>query len=216
VLIKNEQIESVIGRARAGLVISQIVEMLSSLKILKIFARKEVTEELALKVGRNFEIEDMPEMNEESIVRLRRMINTDEMNVEALRLALNIPENGSDVICVYITKLEREVEGRREKEEIIRAFVRGVVERALVADILRKKGKENGLRDRNEEIILGRAVMASIKENTGFDERDRKVVERFTSEVKTVGQAEEKLGEALPELMERAFEQNNPQAINAR
>jgi hypothetical protein len=82
--------------------------MLSSLKILNIFARKEVAEEVTLNVGRDFEIEDMPEMNEESIVRLRRVTSRDEMNVEVLILALNVSENGSDV-RLYITKLEREV-----------------------------------------------------------------------------------------------------------
>ncbi|MDR1474867.1 MAG: ABC transporter permease [Endomicrobium sp.] len=214
VLIKNEEIVNVIGRARTGLEIRQLVEMLSSLKILKIFARKEITEEFALNVGRNFEIEDMPEMDEESIARVSEMIKKGEMKVESLRLALKVSEEGSDVISVYITKLERELEGRREKEEIIRGLVRGVVERVLVADKLRKKGKEKGLRDRNEEIILGRALVASIKENTGFEEREREVLETFISGVKTVGEAEEKLREVLPELMEKAFDGKEAEAIN--
>jgi anti-sigma28 factor (negative regulator of flagellin synthesis) len=59
-----------------------------------------VTEEFALNVGRNFEIEDMPEMDEKSIARVKRMINKEEMKVESLRLALKLFENASDVISV--------------------------------------------------------------------------------------------------------------------
>jgi anti-sigma28 factor (negative regulator of flagellin synthesis) len=59
-----------------------------------------VTEEFALNVGSNFEIEDMPEMDEKSIARVKRMINKEEMKVESLRLALKLFENASDVISV--------------------------------------------------------------------------------------------------------------------
>ncbi|MDR1474232.1 MAG: hypothetical protein LBS38_00885 [Endomicrobium sp.] len=59
-----------------------------------------MTEEFALNVGRNFEIEDMPEMDEKSIARVKRMINKEEMKVESLRLALKLFENASDVISV--------------------------------------------------------------------------------------------------------------------
>ncbi|MDR2399983.1 MAG: hypothetical protein LBD61_06140 [Endomicrobium sp.] len=59
-----------------------------------------MTEEFALNVGSNFEIEDMPEMDEKSIARVKRMINKEEMKVESLRLALKLFENASDVISV--------------------------------------------------------------------------------------------------------------------
>ncbi|MDR1244187.1 MAG: hypothetical protein LBJ79_03285 [Endomicrobium sp.] len=71
---------------------------------------------------------------------------------------LKVSEEGSDVISVYISKIERQVEGREDKEEIKEVLVKGIIERVLVAEVLRRKNKGLGLMDKKHEIILGKAL----------------------------------------------------------
>jgi hypothetical protein len=47
----------------------------------------------------------------------------------------------SNVISVYISKIERELEGREDREEIKEVLLRSIVEKVLVAEELRRKGK---------------------------------------------------------------------------
>jgi hypothetical protein len=75
-----------------------------------------------------------------------------------LKEILKVSEEGSDVISVYISKIERQVEGREDKEEIKEVLVKGIIERVLVAEVLRRKNKGLGLMDKKHEIILGKAL----------------------------------------------------------
>ncbi|MDR3256564.1 MAG: hypothetical protein LBT18_02785 [Endomicrobium sp.] len=113
------------------------------------------------------------------------MIKNSTFDVASLEGALNISETGTDAISVYIAKLKSQA---GDTTEIIRAFVQGIVERALVA---------------------------SIQHDTGFDKTDSSILESFISEVKTIAEIQVKLNGALPDLIARAFERNDPQAINA-
>jgi hypothetical protein len=210
-------LRKVINGERTGLSIMKIVEMLSSFKILKIFANKPITVEFAFNAGRNFEIANIPridEDNEDNIVKLNEMIKSNNYDIAKLREALGISENGVDAVSVYIAKLQNQTEGKENSREIMNAFVKGIVERVLVAYILRSKDKALGLKDRNQEIILGRAIVIGIQQGTNFDKNDGRILESFGAGL-TVSGAESKLNEALPELMEQAFEQNDSNAINA-
>lgn len=213
-LINNLQLRKVINGERTGLSITQIVEMLSSFKILKIFANKPITAEFAFSAGRNFEIANIPRIDEDNIAKLNEMIKSNNYDIAKLREALGISENGVDAVSVYLAKLQNQTEGKGNSREILDAFVKGVVERALVAYILRSKDKALGLKDRNQEIILGRAIIIGIQQGTNLDKNDSRILESFVAGV-TVSEAESKLNEVLPELMEQAFEQNDPNAINA-
>jgi hypothetical protein len=213
-LINNLQLRKVINGERTGLSITQIVEMLSSFKILKIFANKPITVEFAFNAGRNFEIANIPRIDEDNIVKLNEMIKSNNYDIAKLREALGISENGADAVSVYLAKLQNQTEGKGNSREIMNAFVKGIVERVLVAHVLRVERKEFGLKDKNQEIILGRAIVIGIQQGTNFDKNDGRILNSFVAGL-TVSEAESKLNEALPELMEQAFEQNDPKAINA-
>jgi hypothetical protein len=214
VLINNLQLRKVINGERTGLSIMQIVEMLSSFKILKIFANKPITAEFVLKAAGNFEISEIPKLNEDNIVKLNEMIKSNNYDIAKLREALGISENGVDAVSVYIAKLQNQTEGNENSREIMNTLVKGIVERALVAHVLRVKRKEFGLKDKNQEIILGRAIVIGIQQNTNFDKNDGRILESFVAGLTLTG-AESKLNGVLSELIEQAFEQNNLQAINA-
>ncbi|MDR2252202.1 MAG: hypothetical protein LBD98_05245 [Endomicrobium sp.] len=213
-LINNLQLRKVINGERTGLSVTQIVEMLSSFKILKIFANKPITVEFAFNAGRNFEIANIPRIDEDNIVKLNEMIKNGTFELADLMEALSISENRVDAISVYITKLQNQTEGKENSRKIMNAFVKGIVERVLVAHVLRFERKEFGLKDKNQEIILGRAIVIGIQQGTNFDKNDGRILNSFVAGL-TVSEAESKLNEALPELMEQAFEQNDPNAINA-
>lgn len=213
-LINNLQLRKVINGERTGLSITQIVEMLSSFKILKIFANKPITVEFAFNAGRNFEIANIPRIDEDNIVKLNEMIKNGIFELADLVEALGISEDGADAVSVYLAKLQNQTEGKENSREIMNAFVKGIVERVLVAHVLRVERKEFGLKDKNQEIILGRAIVIGIQQGTNFDKNDGRILNSFVAGL-TVSEAESKLNEALPELMEQAFEQNDPKAINA-
>jgi hypothetical protein len=188
-LINNLQLRKVINGERTGLSIMKIVEMLSSFKILKIFTNKPITAEFALKAAGNFEISDIPKLNEENIVKLNEIIKSNKYDIAKLREALGISENGVDAVSVYIAKLQNQTEGKENSSEIMNAFVKGIVEKALVAHVLRVNRKEFGLKNKSQEIILGRAIVIGIQQNTNFDKNDGRILESFVAGV-TVSEAE--------------------------
>jgi hypothetical protein len=214
VLINNTELKRVIEETRTGLGISRIISMLSSMKVIKIFKSRAISREYVEGVVRNIEIKDIPEVEENGMKRIKDMVrNKDLKNIENVKEVLGIEEKGSNVISVYIKKIERELEGREDKEEIMEVLVRAIVERVLVAEELRSKGKELGLRDKNHEIILGKALIARMERGIEYDNKEKREIEEFVKGLKTEIEVEVKLNKELPELVEMGIEGNEEEAV---
>ncbi|MDR3124543.1 MAG: hypothetical protein LBU10_01515 [Endomicrobium sp.] len=87
-------------------------------------------------------------------------------------------------------------------------LVRGIIERELVAEVLRRKNKGLGLKDKNQEIMLGKALMASVERGIEYDKGDKRQIEEFVEGLKTEMEGEVKLNKELPGLMEKGKEGN--------
>ncbi|MCL1973084.1 MAG: hypothetical protein FWG57_08915 [Endomicrobia bacterium] len=200
-MISSSQFNNAITSEKSGLFISQIIEAISSMKILKMFTPEKMTPDFALNAARNFDIKDMPQMSPEQ--ELEVAIAYDAGNYREIISALDLPQ--SHPISVYITKLESQTSQMKEidKKETYDAFVSGLIEKILTAKALRKAHKPNGLQDKNYEIILGRALVFQIWENA--EGKGLEISEKqFTSNL-TKRQAENQLYAKIQELMQTAF-----------
>jgi hypothetical protein len=184
------------------------------MKVIKVFRGRVISKEYVEGVVRNIEIKDIPEVEENGMKRIKDMVrNKDLMNIENVKEVLGIEEKGSNVISVYISKIDRELEGREDREEIKEVLVRAIVERVLVAEELRSKGKELGLRDKNHEIILGKALMASMERGIEYDNKKKRETEEFVKGLKTEIEVEVKLNKELAELVEMGIEGDKEEGV---
>jgi hypothetical protein len=207
VLIENSELKKVIEESRTGLSIGELIGVLTNIKkVISIFKNRGISKEEVEGVVRNIEIKDIPEVNEEIMRGIREMVRDKDMRIENLKKILKVSEKGSDVISVYISKVEKEVEGREDKEEIEEVLVKGIIERELVAEVLRRKNKGLGLKDKKHEIMLGKALMESVERGIEYDKGDNREVEEFVEGLKTEMEVEVKLNKELAELMVRGIE----------
>lgn len=218
VMISNKALRNIIHSERSGMIINQIVEILSSAKILKLFTPADITPEFAMKAARNFSISEVPELSKiaSSETAVRELVQrAAEGKITTADLRTMLLESGvpqSNTVLVYLTKLESQVKGKTSEEaaEIFKAFTAGFVEKMLAADKLRKSFKPYGLKDRNYETILGKAMFQQLLQQT-----ESKGVSLSARNLgKTLKEAEEKLAEELNALLPKAFEANDPVAIN--
>ncbi|MCL2144533.1 MAG: metallophosphoesterase [Endomicrobia bacterium] len=211
-IIQNSMFKNAINSERSNIGINNIVKILSSVKILKVFHSKPITADFARSAARNFEITDIPNIKANNVEALQNLISAKDFSAAEFKNALGIRENAVDPVSVYLIKLESRTVNinEQDKREIIKAFMLGIIEKALAAENLRKAHKEYGLKDRNHEIILGRALFEKILHNIGNDNPDI-----TPDSFRTVKEAEEKLNETLAALMPKAFENKDAKAINA-
>ena len=203
IIINNSQLKGIINGERSGMIIGQIIETLSSFKILKMFTPEKMTDEFALKAARNFSIKDMPEITSEKAAQITALFAAN--NFEGIIKTLNLKE--SHPISVYIMKIR----SQSQDINVYNAFVTGMTEKILAADSLRKAYKSNGLQDKNYEIILGRALLLQALEKT----EGKGISVSPDSIGRTMKEAEENLYEALQSLMPKAFDNKEARAINA-
>jgi hypothetical protein len=207
VMIENSELKRVIEGSRTGLSIGDLIGILSSIKkVISIFSGRAISKEEVEGVVRNIGIEEMPEVSQEGLERIREMVRDKElMDIENLKKALSITGRGSDVVSVYIGKVERQVEGREDREEIMKVLVSSIIEKVLVVEELRREGKDLGLRDKSQEEVLGRALVKRMEK--GIEGEGKKgYVEEFVKGIKTQKEAEEKLNSELVGLKARMEE----------
>ena len=199
VMLDNSYLKQKLDGERTGLSISQIVELLSSLKILKIFP-ETINPEFALRAARNFDIKDMPEINDKKIDEITELLKKNNFKAifEETETPPAIKLSQSHPISVYIKKLN----AQENETESYNEFVKGIIEKILAAGVLRKKRKANGLQDKTYEIILGRALLLQAQNKTAGFGVSKKVSE---IEGKNMLEAEEKLYETLQPLILYAF-----------
>jgi hypothetical protein len=184
------------------------------MKVIKVFRGRVISKEYVEGVVRNIEIKDIPEVEENGMKRIKDMVrNKDLKNIENVKEVLGIEEKRSNVVSVYISKIERQLEGREDREEIKEVLVREIVERVLVAEELRRKGKELGLRDKNHEIILGKALVASMERGIEYDNKKKRETEEFVKGLKTEIEVEVKLNKELPELIVMGIEGDKEEGV---
>lgn len=203
VLLNNSQLKNIINSQKSGIAIGRIIELLSSFKILKMFTPEKMTEDFALKAARNFEISDMPETSPEKIDAIMKLYSAGDFKgiINSLNLAASHP------ISVYIMKLESQTGDIK----VYNAFVSAITEKILAAGSLRKVHKPYGLENHSYEIILGRALVLQALENS----KGKGISVDHNALGATMKEAEEKLYETLQNLMPKAFEDKEPQALNA-
>ncbi|MDR1696356.1 MAG: hypothetical protein LBR69_07010 [Endomicrobium sp.] len=206
-VIENTLLKNALDSERNAMGIRDLVEILTSVKILKVFRLRPVTEESALNAARNFEIKDIPGLDGQNIEALKALISARDFSAQDFKAALGIKENAADPVSVYLMKLKT---GTDNNAAIAKSFMLGIIEKALTADILRKYGKEYGLKDIGHETILGRALFAKVKYAIGDTAPDI-----TPDSFKTVKEAEEKLNGALAELMPKAFDDKDAKSVNA-
>lgn len=218
VMISNKALRNIINSERSGMIIHQIVEILSSAKILKLFTPADITPEFAMKAARNFDITEIPDLGKiaSSQADIKTLVQkAAQGQLSAMELKTIISESGtaqSNAVIVYLAKLESQIKGKTAEEaaEILNAFAAGFVERMLAADKLRKMYKAYGLKDKNYEIILGQALFRQILHATA----DKGVYISPDNLGKTMKEAEERLAEELNGLLPKAFDNNDAVAIN--
>lgn len=203
VLLNNSQLKNIINSQKSGIAIGRIIELLSSFKILKMFTPEKMTEDFALKAARNFEISDMPELSPEKIDAIIKLYSAGDFKgiIHSLNFAASHP------VSVYIMKLESQTGDIK----VYNAFVSGITEKILAAGSLRKVHKPYGLENHSYEIILGRALVLQALENS----KGKGISVDHNTLGSTMKEAEEKLYETLQNLMPKAFEDKDPQALNA-
>ena len=116
-------------------------------------------------------------------------------------------KNAAYPVSVYIMKLESQTGDIK----VYNAFVSGITEKILAAGSLRKVHKPYGLENHSYEIILGRALVLQALENS----KGKGISVDHNTLGSTMKEAEEKLYETLQNLMPKAFEDKDPQALNA-
>ncbi len=206
-IINNSMFKQAVSKERDAISTGAIVEILSSVKILKIFHSKPVTEDFALNAARNFDVKDIPNLNENNIEALKTLINSKDFSVADFKSALGIKNNEFDPVSAYLMKLKTQT---GNNAAVTNAFMRGIIEKALTAGVLRKAHKEYGLKDINYEIVLGRALYAKVQ----YDVSD--VQPDITPDsFKTVKEGEAKLNETIAGLMPQAFDKKDAKAVNA-
>ncbi|MCL2144098.1 MAG: hypothetical protein FWH43_01185 [Endomicrobia bacterium] len=206
VVLNNSELRKKLDERRSGLEILGIIEIISSIKILKIFPEK-ITPEFALRAARNFEVSDMPVMSSEKAIAAMKEFYENENKDDAftaLVSSLNLQQ--SHPVSVYILKLKSQMTD--DIETTSNAFVKGITEKILAANALRDANKLNdklyGLQDRTLEIILGRVLVSQILENTKGEGVSAKNEHRVKDG--TMREAEKQLYEIIQLLRPIAFE----------
>lgn len=203
VILNNSQLVEVFNLQKTGIAMSQIVDILSGFKILKMFTPQKMTPDFALSAARNFETSDMPEIDAEKINEIVNLYSAG--NFDELIASLNLPQ--AHPISVYITKIKSQT----QEADVYNSFVTGITEKILAADSLKKAHKAIGLQDKNYETILGKALILQVQLKT----EGKGVSVNHNELARTMKEAEDKLFDTLQSLMPQAFDRKDPKAINA-
>jgi len=167
----------------------------SSLNLKEILQKRTI--EFIRQTANNFDFNQIPNMDIEEIARI---IVDSNKKFENLSKYLN----GSDSISMYYIGLSND-----EQKD---AFMEEILKRALVVNYLRNYEQDNtyyGLKDKNLENILARALVEKYKLHRNFD-----VNSDISLNEATAATVEFDLLQKISQLTPKAFEANDPQSID--
>jgi len=168
----------------------------SSLNIKEIMEKRSI--EFVKQVASNFDFNQIPNID---VDILANILTQYENKFTVLSRYLQ----ESDSISMYYKGLSN------EKEQDV--FINAILERMIVVNYLRNLEEDKayyGLKDKNLENILSRALVEKYKQQNNFDINSDAIIDEnlMASEV------ELELDRQISKLSQRAFEQNDPQAID--
>lgn len=168
----------------------------SSLNIKEIMEKRNI--EFVKQVASNFDFNQIPNIDVEILANI---LTQYENKFTVLSKYLQ----DSDSISMYYKGLSNE----KEQE----AFANSILERMIVVNYLRSLEEDKayyGLKDKNLENVLSRALVEKYKQqNTLEINSDASIDENLMA-----SEVEIELSKRISQLAQRAFEQNDPQAID--
>lgn len=208
IIIKNSNLKKIINEERSGMYIAQLAESISGFKILKIFAQKPLTEEFVKNAARNFEMRDIPSLPDEKMLEFKKILKKNSGKIGLDEFVSLTELKRHHPVFVYIMKLRSKTKG---DEKIINAFLEAVAEKMLAAEALGKAYKEQGLKDRELETVLARALLKSLINDT----QNKGALIKAETLGRSMKEAQDRLNGAIGSLMDDAFENNSPEALNS-